>query len=100
MPAAKLERARIMRNHGIRLVYRLPSGLRLRWVAPNGWVTLHEAAAALGTYPRLLERMVDAGRLGTARREGRRVLSGATVRALRRAWRGRAASTLTRLAGK
>lgn len=100
MPAPRLMRAQLSRNHGLTLFYRVPGGLRVSWVPPRGWVTLGEAARALGTYCRLLERMVDAGRLTAARREGRRVLSVGTVRALRRAWRGRAASALTRLDGK
>lgn len=61
MAAPKLASIRLLKNHGALVVYRSTRGVRRRFVRPNGWLSVPEAAAVLSTYRNMIYRMDRAG---------------------------------------
>jgi hypothetical protein len=95
MGAPKLKNAVFLKNNGVRVTYAGKHMIRSRFERPNGRLTVGEAAMALGTYPMLLERMLNAERLKARKISGRRMISVIDCHRLRRAWRGKTPTTRT-----
>jgi len=80
----KLVRVTWLKNHGVRVAY---AGEPVRFVGPDGELTLRESALALGTYRLLLHRMVAKRRLAARKVAGVLRVPMTEVLRLRRAWR-------------
>lgn len=82
---ARFVSTRLLANHGAIVHYRHRSnGSVRRWVPPSGRLTVREAAGLLRIQRVAFYRLVATGRIHFLRGSGPRMVSLATVRALRR----------------
>jgi excisionase family DNA binding protein len=84
MGNARLVRVTWLQNHGLEVAYR---GEPVRFVGPDGDLSVSEAAKALGTYPVLLRRMITHRRLEAKRVGGVLRIPMTEVLSLRRTWK-------------
>jgi hypothetical protein len=86
---------RWLKNHHLQIVHRNGRKVWKRHEGPEGFVTMREAAKALGTYHELIRRLVNAGRLQVSNRTDApippsrrpRFVAMRDVLKLRRAWK-------------
>ncbi|HYM66711.1 MAG TPA: hypothetical protein VEW68_05430 [Patescibacteria group bacterium] len=66
MAPPKIKSVRLLSNHGAVVIFTGTRGTRRRFERPDGFLTCHEAAVLLETYPNMIRRMDRAGliRLG------------------------------------
>jgi len=92
MPAKRSNQIRIvwLKNHGVRVEQTTGRGMRsLRFVRPDGLLTVPEAVAALGTYEVRLRRMIARKQLRSLKLGGRMMVRLSELRRLRadQSWR-------------
>jgi len=79
-----------LKNHGIRIEERFPSGaVRVRFVRPDGVVSIQEAAGILETYALKVYRLVRRRQMKTVKCQGKIMVPLSEVKRLRRedGWR-------------
>jgi len=70
MSRPRLKSVTLLPNHGARIVYATPARELPRYVGPDGFLSLGEAAHLLGVPRRQLYRMAGAGRVDLYTRKG------------------------------
>jgi hypothetical protein len=88
MGAPGIKAVTFLANNGVRVVYSSENAVRARYEPPNGSVSLQEAAVLLGTYPFLMYRLKDSGRVRVRRKDRRLMVPVRECHRLRKAWRG------------
>ena len=63
MARPRLQSVKVLRNAGARVVYATPAQKTVRWVSPDGAISVPEAALLLGMARSQVDRLIRRGRI-------------------------------------